>query len=264
MSFGAQRLETLATTVNNPLDILMPTAAIRDYFVFIFSFSNNPSTKNPYESLYPQMKISFSILSFLLFSASLVAQKSQADQNVCSGVIDGLDTVAVVHLPVAIISNKASWNKRYWRRYYELEPKVKLVYPYAKAAGDLMKQYDAKLSKIDNERDRKSFVKEAEEEMKAQFEGDLREMTVSEGILLIKLIDRETGDTSYELIEELKGGFSAFMWQSVARLFGHNLKDKYDAEGDDIIIEEIVRQIECGEIIVTKKEVSLRSASDSK
>jgi len=71
-------------------------------------------------------------------------------------------------------------------------------------------------------------------------------MTISEGIILIKLIDRETGDCSYELISELRGSFSAFMWQSLARLFGHNLKSEYDGEGDDAAIEEIVGEIEMG------------------
>ena len=80
-------------------------------------------------------------------------------------------------------------------------------------------------------------------------------MTVSEGVILVKLIDRQTGETGYQLLQELKGKFSAFMWQSIARLFGQNLKDDYDADGEDVWIENIVALIEDGSIPVANKSV---------
>jgi hypothetical protein len=140
-----------------------------------------------------------------------------------------------------------------------MQPKVVKVYPYAKAAGDVMEQYAAHLNTLEDKKEQRIFLKKAEEELKRQFEGELKQMTVSEGVILIKLIDRETGDSSYELVQELKGNFSAFMWQSLARLFGHNLKDDYDAGGDEAILEEIVRQIECGDIAVRTKSIELNS-----
>ncbi|WP_418165095.1 DUF4294 domain-containing protein, partial [Alistipes ihumii] len=74
----------------------------------------------------------------------------------------------------------------------------------------------------------------------------LKKMTLSQGKLLIKLIDRETDQTSYELVKELRGGFRAFFWQSIARLFGANLKDTYDKEGEDMMVEELIRLYEAG------------------
>ena len=71
-------------------------------------------------------------------------------------------------------------------------------------------------------------------------------MTFSQGKLLIKLIDRETEHTSYDLVKELRGGFRAFFWQSVARLFGANLKDTYDKDGEDQIVEELIQLYEAG------------------
>lgn len=71
-------------------------------------------------------------------------------------------------------------------------------------------------------------------------------MTFSQGKLLIKLIDRETGHTSYALVKELRNGFSAFLWQNVGRIFGMNLKDTYDATGDDQFIEMLIRLYEAG------------------
>jgi hypothetical protein len=120
-----------------------------------------------------------------------------------------------------------------------------------------MQQYEAQLNEIESDNERKKFLKKAEKELMQQFEGELTNLTISEGMILIKLIDRETGDTSFQLIQELKGNFSAWMWQGLARLFGHNLKNDYDAEGDELIIEEVVRRIENGEIHVDKKQVSL-------
>ena len=174
-------------------------------------------------------------------------------------VLDG-DTILLVQLQGATItSSPVDLTFRKTRRYTRIEKKVRKIYPYAKAAAEIMAQYDKQLATITDEKERKAFVQEAESEMTRQFESDLRQMTVSEGILLIKLIDRQTGDTSYALIKELKGKFSAFMWQSVARIFGHNLKNEFDAEGDDRIIDDIVMRIESGEIKVIERPVDLQA-----
>ncbi len=82
--------------------------------------------------------------------------------------------------------------------------------------------------------------------MIGQFENPLRKLTFSQGRMIIKLIDRETGNTSYDLIKDYKGGFSAFFWQSVARVFGSNLKDEYDGDREDKMIEHIIIMIDNG------------------
>lgn len=161
-------------------------------------------------------------------------------------VIHGDTTFSVCLDSVYVVSRPKQRSAKYQRRYRQLEKKVVKVYPYARAAGEVMQDYEAQLAVLDKEKERKVYIEEKESELKNQFEGDLRKLTISEGVILIKLIDRETGENSYSLIKEMKGGFSAFMWQSVARLFGHNLKDEYDAEGDDEIIEEIIGLIEDG------------------
>ncbi len=91
-------------------------------------------------------------------------------------------------------------------------------------------------------------MKEQEQLLREEFEDDIRHLTIRQGRLLIKLIDRETDKTSYELIKELKGSFSAFFWQTVARFFGENLKDQYDPAQEDKYIEEIVHRIENGQL----------------
>jgi len=85
-----------------------------------------------------------------------------------------------------------------------------------------------------------------EENLKKEFTEDLKNLTITQGRILIKLIDRETGKSSYTLIKELRGSFSAFMWQSLASLFNSSLKVEYDAEGEDKPIEDAIRLIESG------------------
>jgi hypothetical protein len=192
---------------------------------------------------------------FFLFLG--ISAQDQKDHVICDAIIENGDTIPVVMLGSAVVSQSVAYNKKFQKRYNRLEPKIIKAYPYAEAAGQLMQQYEAQLNEIESDNERKKFLKKAEKELMQQFEGELTNLTISEGMILIKLIDRETGDTSFQLIQELKGNFSAWMWQGLARLFGHNLKNDYDAEGDELIIEEVVRRIENGEIHVDKKQVSL-------
>ena len=84
--------------------------------------------------------------------------------------------------------------------------------------------------------------------MKKQYGPELTNLTITQGRLLIKLIDRETNNTSYDLIKQFRGSFTAFVWQSVARVFGENLKDEYNANEEDKYIEEILIRIENGQL----------------
>ena len=89
-------------------------------------------------------------------------------------------------------------------------------------------------------------MKNVETALKDQYGAELKRLSISQGKVLLKLIDRQTGKTSYELIKEMRGSFSVGMWQGIARIFGHNLKSEYDAQGDDKMIEHIIRRIELG------------------
>ena len=97
-----------------------------------------------------------------------------------------------------------------------------------------------------DEKDRREFLKNVEKEILDEFEDDARNMTITQGRLLIKLIDRETQNTSFELIKQYRGFLSAAFWQGIARIFGSNLQAEYDPFGEDALIELIVRDIEAG------------------
>ena len=81
-----------------------------------------------------------------------------------------------------------------------------------------------------------------------QFEKDLKKLTVSQGKMLVKLIDRECNKTTYEIIKNYKGNFSAFLWQGVAKIFGSNLKAEYDGSDKDKIIERVIILVEAGQL----------------
>lgn len=136
------------------------------------------------------------------------------------------------------------------RKYLKLRRDVLKAYPYAKIASAELSYINETVATMKTEREKKKFIKEQEKVMKAQFEKDLRNLTYTQGKILIKLINRETGNTSYELVKELRGSLQAFFWQSIARLFTANLKSQYDPQGEDKMIEKIVQSIERGELQV--------------
>ena len=104
------------------------------------------------------------------------------------------------------------------------------------------------MKNIKDENGRKKYVKNVEKEIFSDYEDDIRDMTITQGRLLIKLIDRETQNTSYDLIREYRGKFSAAFWQGIARIFGTNLKEEYDAYGNDVMIELIIYEIDAGRL----------------
>ena len=148
--------------------------------------------------------------------------------------------------PVYIFPDKKDMSPRKLRQLTSLEMKVKKVYPIAKVAAIKLAEYNRVYTSFKTNRERKDYVKDVEKQLFAEFESDLRKMKVSEGRILIKLLDRETGNSSFEIIKEFKGGFSAFFWQSVAKLFGHDLKAEYDPVNEDRMIEYIISEIDLG------------------
>lgn len=125
-----------------------------------------------------------------------------------------------------------------------LERIIAKVYPIAQDAKRTLKGMERELSQLKTKKEQKKYIESIEKELKKKYGPVLMRMTTSEGIVLLKLIDRETGDTSYQLVKEFRGGFSAFFWQNIARLFSVNLKSTYDAEGEDSVIEYYIQKYE--------------------
>lgn len=162
-------------------------------------------------------------------------------------IVNG-DTMPIISLPPAkITARRVFKSPRDEKNYRRLVFHIKKVLPYAKLAGKRMKEVEAEVALMDK-KDRKKRMKELEKEIKRDYEGELMKLSFTQGRILIKLLDRETGNISYDIIKEFRGGFTAWFFQGVAKMFNYDLKSEYDAEGDDKLIEEIVQKIEKGEL----------------
>lgn len=194
-----------------------------------------------------------SLVMVLFFCFQSTTAQEDGRKSLPVTVING-DSLPTMNLGnVNVVERRKFKSKSDKRRYDRLERYVTKVYPYAELAGALLRNYDDTLATIKNEVKRKAYMKKVEEELKVEFEGELKKLTVMQGVILVKLIDRETGESSYDLVKQLRGSLSAFLWQSMARLFGQNLKLKYDPKGEDRDIEQIVQMLESGVIPYEKR-----------
>ena len=121
---------------------------------------------------------------------------------------------------------------------------VYVTYPYARKAGMILNDMNAHMAKMNSESERKDYVKSKEKELKKEFTDPMEKLSVYQGMVLMKLINRQTGNNCYDIIKEYRGGFSARLWQTVAFFFGSSLKQPYDAQGDDHDVEIIVQEVE--------------------
>jgi hypothetical protein len=195
------------------------------------------------------------LLLSLVFTTKGICQKPDSSSlhinlpDKLPAIIVNGDTMALVNLnEVVVVGDRVFKSYDDAMRYYMLKRDVKIVYPYAILAQATFDQCQETLKTMASESDKKHYVKTVEKQLMKQYSDELKGLTMRQGKLLIKLIDRETGNTSYDMVKELKGSFTAFLWQTVACIFGNNLKSTYDAEGEDKDIESIIGLIEVGAI----------------
>ena len=127
--------------------------------------------------------------------------------------------------------------------YFVLKRKVSKVYPYAKMASERLKKLNSRLDKIKSKRKRKKYTRMLEKFLQDELTAELRRLTRTEGQILVKLIYRETGSTAFSLVRELRNGFKAFTYNTIAKVFKISLKQKYDPLNvrEDQFIEDILR-----------------------
>ncbi len=165
----------------------------------------------------------------------------------CSTIVVEGDTIPVMYYDEVRIWGERSYrNPAESRQWERLVRNVKKAYPYAKLAGIKFNEYSQKIADVKSDKVKKTMMKQAEDEIEAQFGKELRDLTFTQGKILLKLIDRETSNSSYEIVKDFRGNFRAFFYQSFARLFGYDLKARYDPLGEDADIERIVLMIESG------------------
>lgn len=185
----------------------------------------------------------------ILFLAVVVAAECTAQRTRVRGAsrvewvhtAGGDSVLHITSLPVYIFNRKADL-----RRYQKMVRAVKKVYPLAVEAARRMENLDDTLAGMDRRKDRRQYTRSIEKALKEELSPVLFKMTRYEGRILLKLLDRQTDHTAYRIIQEFRSGFTAGFWQMVAKLFGNNLKLRYDPEGEDAMLEQIVRYYEAG------------------
>ncbi len=179
----------------------------------------------------------------------IFAYANTSENDTLTAFVIGNDTVAIRDLPelTVIPKPRTEFKNNRERRYYgRLVYDIKATLPYAEIAADLLTQVNDSLQLLETKREQNEFLKIKEKELFAEYEPIIRKMNVRRGRLLLKLIDRECQITSYEVVKIYRGGFSAFFWQGIARLFGNNLKSVYSPEDEDAMIEEIIMLVKMG------------------
>ncbi len=190
--------------------------------------------------------IALLILSNISTGQTTVVSNTDTLYLVEKQVIDG-DTLASVYIDEVKVFYRTEF-KNWWHKmkYTRLVYNVKKAYPFAVIARNELKKLNDSLVHITDKRERKNYIADYEKAMFREYEADLRSLTFTQGRIMLKLVDREIGNTPYALIQEYRGNVSAIFWQGIARLFSSNLKIPYDPYGEDAEIEEIVQLIEAG------------------
>ena len=174
---------------------------------------------------------------------------AQRHMDSCMVRVENGDTIYMAWLndvwcyPPLKFKNKKQ-EKFYWRTVRD----VKKCLPYAKMITQDMAYADRELAKLPDKKSQRKWWKQFERQLYKKYEKDFRGMYASQGMMLMKLLDRETDRTSYELIKEYKGKASANFWQFVAKLFKNDLKEEYDAADKDRITERVINLVEAGQL----------------
>ena len=189
--------------------------------------------------------IAFSLVALTFSSHSADAQSKLSAQY----ALDTITSVAVVYegdtIEAKTLAGVYVWGKRVKQEWTRLRNAIYVTYPYAKRAGYVFSDIEKHIANNPDKKAINKYINSREKELKKEFTDPLKNLSVYQGKVLMKLINRETGGTNcYDILKELKGGFTARFWQTVAFLFGSDLKQPYDAIGKDAEMEIIVKEVQ--------------------
>ena len=172
-----------------------------------------------------------------------------AQVGILEFIVEGNDTIYIDQIRASkVYSRLPKMKGREWRQYYRLVHNFSKAYPYALVAKKLVIEADSVIA-AENLKGikREKYINKVQKELFSVFESQMRSLTVSQGALIMKLVDREVGKSSYNIIKGYKSGITAGFWQGIAKMFGSDLKKPYDPEGEDEATEELVQIWEAGD-----------------
>ncbi|MBP9018577.1 MAG: DUF4294 domain-containing protein [Bacteroidales bacterium] len=189
------------------------------------------------------------IALIFLTSMTFASAYSQPKGYLLGYKIEGNDTVYQIRIKDFYFFSRPAYRMKNkdWQEYYRLVYNFKKTYPFALIAKEKITEADSVISSSKfNAREREKYLRSFENELFKEFEKPMRKMTFSQGKLLLRLIDREIGQSSYYIIKSYRGNVNAVFWQGIARIFGSDLKQPYDRFGKDRETEELVRMYQNG------------------
>jgi hypothetical protein len=159
------------------------------------------------------------------------------------------DTIPALSIPNVIVFKRVHFaTERQRKQYYKLVYNVKKTLPIAREVHRIVIETYEYLETLPTEKERQKHLKRVEKDLKQRYTPVMKKLTFSQGKLLIKLINRETDSSSYELVQSFMGSFKAFFYQSFAAMFGASLKKEYHPDNEDQLIENIIIQIDNGQL----------------
>jgi hypothetical protein len=189
----------------------------------------------------------------LIFSVIFFAKSNAAFAQSKYGVNDTILTAAVVYngdtmeaktLELVFVRGHMNWARsNAYTQWTRLRNAVYVTYPYARRAGAVINDINAKLAGVTDNQKRRDYIKTREKELRKEFTEPLTNLSVYQGRILMKLINRQTSNNCYDIIKEYKNGLTARFYQTVAFFFGTSLKQPYDPKGEDLQIEQIVQEV---------------------
>jgi Domain of unknown function (DUF4294) len=200
----------------------------------------------PLKNTFYKIALLFFVLTLSAKNNTLLAQQTPVNDTLLVGaVVYNGDTIEAKTLAeVSVVDLLTASQMKANAQWTRLRNAVYVTYPYARRAGLVLNDINAKLANVTDKSARKDYIKTREKELKKEFTDPLTNLSIYQGKVLMKLINRETGNNCYEIIKDYKGGFTARFYQTVAFFFSSNLKQPYDATGEDAAIEKIVMEVQ--------------------
>ena len=189
------------------------------------------------------MKKNLFFLFFLVLLSTAFAQQT-GEETLLLIEGDSIPQYGITLKEVVVFQPLRFKTREELKRYILLRRRVFRVYPYAKLAADRLTVLNDRLNEIESKRGRKKYLKRLEKFIYEEFEEELKKLSKSQGRILIKLVHRQTGSTTFDLVKELRTGWKAFIYQTTASLFSLSLKDQYNPEEvlEDYLIEDILQR----------------------
>ena len=197
------------------------------------------------------LKILVVIMAFAVSSFSVYGQSNSAEPalSVVQAIIVGNDTIPFFVLPTYYCYPPLKFkNKKEEQFYWRTVRDVKVVLPYVRHIRKVMEKTNEALMSMPDKASRDAYMKNFEKRIYKENETKFKDLTLNQGKLIIRLLDRETNNTSYELIKAYRGSFSAGFWQVFALVLGADLKTKYGTKEEDAVIERVIVLVEAGQL----------------